>query len=169
MPAITWEALPLLARTQFSGASSAVLTIPAVELLQIQFNIEGYSGGGGIAMFRFNGDTTVTNYSSEYITWSTAAPTVVNVLGTVGGFKTGANSVTVQRSGFMTIKNTAGSTSHLITCASLTHAGATTASVQSSGGGKYVASGQITSIQMLVDTGVNLSAGTSFAVYGMTP
>lgn len=172
MPAVAWEALPLLGMYKFgtAAASSSVITIPAVDLLQIQFNIEGYSGGGGIAMFKFNADATAANYSSEYITWSTAAPTVTNVLGTVAGFKTGANSVTVQRSGLMTIKNNS-STSHIITCQSLTHAAASAASVQSTGGGKYITAGaaQITSVQMLVDTAVNLSAGTSFAIFGMTP
>lgn len=171
MPAIGWESLPLLASYRFgsAAASSSVLTIPACELLQIQFNIESYSGGGGIAALRFNGSTTITEYSSEYITWSTAAPTVTNVLGTFGGFKLGANSVTVQRSGFLTIKNAVGSTSHLITCQSLTHAAATAASVQSAGGGKFTGAGQITSVQMLVDTAVNLGASSSFAVFGMNP
>lgn len=172
MPAIAWEALPLLGMYRFgsAAATSSVITIPAVELLQIQFNIEGYGSGGGIAAFRFNADSTAANYASEYITWSTAAPTVVNALATFAGFKTGANSVTVQRSGLMTIKNNS-STSHLITCQSLTHAAASAASVQSTGGGKYVTGGaaQITSVQMLVDTGVTLSAGTSFAIFGMTP
>jgi hypothetical protein len=172
MPAINLAPqMVLLGSYEFpsAAATSPVLTIPACDLLQIQFNIEGYSGGGGIAAFRFNGDTTVTNYATEYLTWSTAAPTVANVLGTFGGFKTGANSVTVARSGFLTIKNFS-STSHLITCQSITHNGAgTVADTQSTGGGKFLGSGQITSVQMIVDTAVNVLTGTSFAVFGFNP
>jgi hypothetical protein len=154
-----------------SLTTSGVLTFAAYELLQVQFNIEGYSGSA-IASLRFNGDTTVTNYASEYLTWSTAAPTVSNVLGTFGGFKLGANGVTVQRSGLLTIKNNS-SVSHLITCASLTHGGGgTSVDVQSSGGGKYVTgtAGQITSIELITDVnGITMPAGTSLAVFGYNP
>jgi hypothetical protein len=164
--------MPELLSYRFTSSLSAspVFTIPPCELLQIQFNIEGYSGSG-IAAFRFNGDTTAGNYASEYLTWSTAAPTVTNFLGTFAGFKLGANAVTVARSGFLTIKNYA-SASHLITCQSLTYGGGgTTADVQSMGGGKYTGAAQITQVQLLLDPvgSVTMPAGTSFAVFGTNP
>jgi hypothetical protein len=163
---------PVVAEYRFASAlsNSPVIAFGAYEMLQIQFNVEGYSGSG-IAAFRFNGDTTAGNYASEFITWSTAAPTVTNFLGTFAGFKLGANAVTVARSGFLTIKNFT-SASRLITCQSLTHQGAgTVADVQSVGGGKYVGASQITSIQMLVDPvgSITMPAGTGFVVSGYTP
>jgi hypothetical protein len=173
MPPIGWESLPLLGSYKFpsSLANSPVLTIPPAELLQIQFNIEGYSGSA-IASLRFNGDTTVGNYSSSYTTFSTAAPaTPVNTLGTFGGFKLGGNAVTVQRSGLVTIKNNS-STSHGITCQSQTHAAANAAPVSSFGSGIFITSGaaQITSVQLILDTGsITMPAGTSLAIFGMNP
>ena len=153
-----------------SLSNSPVISFGAYEMLQIQFNIEGYSGSG-IAAFRFNGDATAGNYASEYLTWSTAAPTVTNFLGSFAGFKTGANAVTVARSGFMTIKNFT-SSSRLITCQSLTHqGGGTVVDTQSMGGGKYTGASQITSVQLLVDPvgSITMPAGTSFVVLGYNP
>jgi hypothetical protein len=164
--------MPELLSYRFASAltQSPVFTIPACELLQIQFNIEGYSGSG-IAAFRFNGDATAGNYASEYLTWSTAAPTVSNILGTFAGFRTGANAVTVARSGFLTTKNYP-SSSHLITCQSLTSGGGgTAADTQSIGGGKYTGAAQITSILLVIDPSgsITMPAGTSFAVFGTNP
>jgi hypothetical protein len=173
MPAIGWEALPLLASYRFASslANSPVLTVPAVDLLQVQFNVEGYSGSA-IASLRFNGSTTITEYSSSYTTFSTAAPGVpVNTSGTFGGFKLGGNAVTVQRSGLVTIKNN-NSTSHGITCQSQTHASTAGPPVSSFGSGMYISgsANQITTIQLIIDTGsITMPAGTSLAIFGMTP
>lgn len=173
MPAVGWESLPLLATAKFTSslANSAVLTIPACDLLQVQFNVEGYSGSA-IASLRFNGDTTITAYSSSYTTFSTAAPsTPVNTNGTFGGFKLGGNAVTVQRSGLVTIKNN-NSTSHGITCQSQTHAATAGPPVSSWGSGMYItgSAAQITSVQLIIDTGsITMPAGTSLAIFGMTP
>lgn len=171
MPAIGPGGLPLLASQVFTAAAqtSNVLTIPACNILQIQFNIEGYSGSA-IASLRFNGDTTAGNYSSSYTSFSTAAPAApTNVLGTFAGFKLGQNAVTAQRSGLVTIKNNS-STSHGITCQSQTHAAANTAPVTSLGSGVYVtaSAAQITSVQLIVDTAsITMPAGTSLYVFGM--
>lgn len=160
----------LLATHKFTAASatSPVLTIPAREMLQIQFNIEGYSGSA-IASLRFNGDTTVGNYSSSYSVLTST--TLTNTLGTFAGFKLGQNAVTAQRSGLVTIKNFL-STSHGITCQSQTHAAATAAPVSSVGSGVYVtaAAAQITSVQLILDTGsITMPAGTSLAIFGCNP
>lgn len=169
MPVFAPPGMPLLASYRFTASSgtSNVLNIPACEILDIRFNIVGYSGGGGIASLRFNGDTTIGNYSSSYSPLTSTTKT--NTLGTFGGAKLGQNSVTVQRSGQVTIYNVSG-TSHLWTCVSTTHAATSGAPVTSIGSGVWTSSGQITSVQLIVDTGgITMPAGTSLAIYGQNP
>jgi hypothetical protein len=170
MPFIEQGGMDLLGSHKYTSSvsSSPVISIPPMEMLQIQFNVEGYGSGGGIASLRFNADSTAGNYSSSYSVLTST--TLTNTLGTFAGFKLGQNSVTVQRSGLVTIKNFL-STSHGITCQSQTHAAATSAPVSSVGAGMYVTGGatQITSVQLIVDTGVTMPAGTSFAIFGCNP
>lgn len=163
--------MPELASYKFpaNATTSAVLTIPACEMLQIQFNITGYTGTA-IASLRFNGDSATTNYNGGYINASTAAPGTPTSQGAVGMFKLGANAVLGQRSGLVTIYNYLG-TAHLITSQSVTVSTGATVPVISVGGGNYNSSTstQITSVQMVVDTSASVTTGTSFVIFGMNP
>ena len=153
---------------RFTGdlTQSPVLTFPAMEMLQVQFNITGYSANA-IASLRFNGDTAVGNYNSSYSTLTST--TLTNTLGTQSMFRLGQNGVRNQRSGLVTIYNYSGS-AHPITCQSITQSAGTTAPVLSIGGGNWNGTGQITSMQLITDvSGTTMPAGTSFAIIGLNP
>lgn len=170
MPGYDPAGFDLLGSYKFasSAASSTAITIEAREMLVIQFNVTGY-GGTDIASFRFNGDSGTT-YNTSFITWSTAAPTTpTNTLST-NMIRSGANGVTNQRSGQLTVYNYNG-TAHLVTIQSLTQSAAATAPVSSFGTGNWnsAASAQITSVQMLCPGGQTLNTGTSFIVWGQNP
>ena len=123
--------------------------------------------GGAIASLRFNGDTTTGNYSSSYSPLTSTTKT--NTLGTFAGAKLGQNGVTGRRSGQVTIYNVSG-TMHPWTCVSTTEAAANTQPVTSVGSGVWTGSGQITSIQLIVDTnGITMPAGTGLVIYGQNP
>lgn len=156
----------LLGRTQLTVAAAATtnVTIAAgYDLLRVEYMVTGYSGGG-IASFRFNADATATNYFSRWasiaaatVTWSqvTTTATAAIMLGQ-------ANS-TLQRGGTMRVSNFA-ATSHLCTFAGGTSTSG--APLLEIGGGEYISTTTISSIQMIV-AGVNLNIGSGFAVYGM--
>jgi hypothetical protein len=164
-------AMSRLGSTRFSGSSqtSSVVTIPSGwEVLNIYFNVTGYSGSG-IASLRFNGDSTASHYSSSYFIGTSTTKT--NSLATFAGAKLGQNAVTVERNGQIVIYNL-NDTNHLWVCTSTTQASASTAPVTSCGSGNWVSTSAtyITSIQMVVDTsGITMPAGTGFVVYGDTP
>jgi hypothetical protein len=170
VPAYDPAGFDLLGSYKFtaSAASSTAIPIEVRELLVIQFNVTGY-GGTDIASFRFNGDTGTT-YNTSFITWSTAAPTTPTNSLSANMIRTGANGVTNQRSGTLTVYNYSG-TAHPCTIQSLTQAAAASAPVISVGGGNWnsAATAQITTVQMLCPGGQTLSTGTSFIVWGQNP
>ena len=151
-----------------AAAASPLFTFPAYSMLWVTFCIEGY-GGSAIAALRFNNDSTAGNYASQWTQFSTAAPAApTNTLGTFAGIKLGQNAVGNQRNGWLQIKNNS-TTQHICNGQSQTAAAATAAAVISLGGGRYVtsAASQITSLQLITDTGATISAGSTLNVFGL--
>jgi hypothetical protein len=162
-------------RMASAAATSSVLTIPPYEMLFFQFNLPGY-GGSDIISLRFNGDTGTT-YTTNYVVQSTTLTTTPASPAITTGqtmLRLGGNAVAnLGRSGQGSIYNVSGQ-QHLVTCTSIT-AGSLTASTPaptiSAGGGVWAsaATTQITSIQLATPGGQTMLAGTSFAVWGLTP
>lgn len=170
MPLSTMPGWDKLAATKLAvDTATFTLTFPARELLEVHFNITGYSSSDIMSM-RFNGDTGA-RYNHSYLQSSTAAPTSVNS-GTTAQtlLRLGANAVTGARHGSAQIQNV-NATSHPVTVQSMTASAATAAPTMSLGGGTWTAAAatQITSITFLNTGSPQFLAGTSVVVFGVNP
>jgi len=156
----------LLGRTQLTVAAASTTNVTIAsgyDLLRVEYMVTGYSGGG-IASFRFNADATATNYFSRWASMAAAGVVWSQVTTTAtAAIMLGQANSTLQRGGTMRVSNFA-ATNHLCTFAGGTSTGG--APLLEHGGGEYISTTTISSIQMIV-AGVNLSVGSGFAVYGM--
>lgn len=152
-----------------AGASIGPITIPAYKFLYIMHIITGYSGAD-IAMFQFNGDTTITNYGSWFMTKSHAT-TPLNAqsasnAGTVAGIPVSGTTQTVGRVGQFLISNIAANRK-VIDIRNANESTTSTGPSLDEGWGEWLnTSAQITSISMKLVGGNNLNAGSGFIVYG---
>lgn len=169
MPSIDFGGYDFLGSTVFTGSAqaSAVVTIPARDLLQIQVRVTGYSGGD-IASLRFNGDSGA-NYWSRSISWAAAGTTATNTQNASATLARLFNQTTTnQRSATVGITNFTTTSKVGNISAQTSSNSAATIPVIEFGGFEWVnTTAQITSVQLLTAGGsITMPAGTGFAVFG---
>lgn len=155
-----------------AAVTTGVLTIPARDMLLVLMRVTGYSGTD-IASLRFNADSTVGNYTSSFVTATSAtAPPVlarVNNAGTLGHIPAGSTGITTGRVAQYVISNFA--TTRKVATIQQGAEQTTTAAgtIDIFGFGEWLnTAAQITSIEMRTSGGTNtLSAGSGFEVYGI--
>jgi len=156
----------LLGRTQLTVAAASTTNVTIAsgyDLLRVEYMVTGCSGAG-IPSFKFNADATTTNYFSRWASMAAAGVVWSQVTTTAtAAIMLGQATSALQRGGTMRVSNFA-ATKHLCTFAGGTSTGG--APLLETGGGEYISTTTISSIQMIV-AGVNLSIGSGFAVYGM--
>lgn len=161
-------------RLASAGTSVGAATIPPRDLLLVWVAVTGYAGGGDIAALQFNGDTTITNYTSrmEYVaaTGSSALTNQSNN-GTIARIPVGPTAVTTARTAFASINNHTQSTIKPVTVmADVASAGGTT-EINNSPlqiWGQYVAASagtQITQVNLITPS-ANMLTGSGFVVFG---
>ena len=154
-----------------SAVTTGVLTIPARDLLFVLCRVTGYSNTD-IASLRFNADSTVTNYTSSFITGTSAtAPPVlarVNNAGTLGHIPIASTAIVVGRTSMISISNFATTRKVCKISSADEQTSATAATIDINGYGEWLnTAAQITSIEMRTSGGTNtLNAGSGFIVYG---
>lgn len=151
-----------------SAVTTGALTIPARDLLLIQVYVAGYSGGGDIASFRFNGDTG-SNYWSRYVSYAAGGTTATNnqnVSQTLA--RIFAQSTTLKRSALVSLTNAAATAKTGVVLGQTSTDAAGTAGIAEFGAFEWVnTSAQITSVEMRTAGGsVTMPANTGFIVYG---
>jgi hypothetical protein len=133
--------------------------------LMVLVRIAGYSGGGGIAQLRFNGDTGTTAYAYRVSNNNAAATTAVS--GAAAGIKVSQTSTTGPRAlAQFWIGNVSGRAHGIQYQSSDLSETASTAPDICVGSGIWTNTAQITRIT-LEGGGVNLLAGTDIAVFGL--
>jgi len=169
VPSPGYDFLGKIAITGSAAVTTGALTIEARDMLFVQVRVLGYSGGGDIASFRFNGDTG-TNYWSRSISAASGGTTLTNAANASATLaRLHPTSTTLQRSSTHAITNNA-STSKVGTISAQTGSGAAaTTPVIEWGGFEWVnTSAQITSIELRTAGGsVTMPVGTGFAVWGI--
>lgn len=153
-----------------SAVTTGVLTIPARDVLLVICRVTGYSGTD-IASLRFNADSTITNYTSSFITGTSASPPVlarVNNVGTLGHIPIASTGITVGRTAIISISNFATTRKVCKIDSSDEQTSTTAGTIDINGYGEWLnTAAQITSIEMRTSGGSNtLNAGSGFVVYG---
>ena len=155
-----------------AAATTAIVTIPARDMLLIQYRVTGYSGAD-IASFRFGGTAGAVDTAANY--WNRSVTSVAGGVVLVNNQNVSATLIrvagltsTLQRTGCMTVNNLA-TVSKVCKIETQTSTGAAgTAGGMDWGGGEWVnTTQQIVSVQMLDAGANNLNAGSGFAVFGM--
>lgn len=152
-----------------NATSVGPITIPACKFLMIVHVITGYTGAD-IAMFQFNGDTTVTNYGSWFMTNSNAATPInaqsANNAGTVAGIPVSGTTQTVGRVGRFFVSNIATSRK-VFEISNANESTTTTGPARDGGWGEWLnTTAQITSVTMKLVGAQSLLAGTGAIIYG---
>lgn len=152
-----------------SAVTTGAVTLSATkDILAVQVIVTGYSGGGDIASFRFNGDTGA-NYWSRYIHTVAGGTTLTNNQNASQTLaRLFAITTTQRRSAWVSIIN---HTSHpkvgAVSGQTSSGAAATAAGVEFGGFEWVNTANQITSIEMRTAGGsITMPAGTGFAVWG---
>jgi hypothetical protein len=154
-----------------AAATSGAVTCAAAQVFYCLVNVTGY-GGSDVVSFRFNADTTATNYHARWILFSNAAtPVVTSANFTTGGnIQLGPTTITTGRSILLGCSNDA---THRKICSIQEQEEATaqaTFAQMSTGYGEWFnTTAQITSIEMRTNGGQTLTAGSGFVCYGGTP
>jgi len=137
----------------------------ACSYLMVLVRIAGYSGGGGIAQLRFNGDSGTTQYAWRVSNNNAAATTAVS--GVAAGIKVSQTLTTGARAlAQFWIGNVNGRAHGVQYQSSDLSESAATAPDICVGSGIWTSTAQITRIT-LEGGGVNLLAGTDIAVFGL--
>lgn len=162
-------ALDYLGSTKLAATatSTATVTIPKRDLLEVCVSIVSYAGSTDIASLQFNGDTSSTLYMSRYI--SIANGTTTNVDNVNISTTTARLFAVAQTNGRVACVNIANSTTKDKFGAVNAFSGvatSTTSTIVETGGFEWATTTQITSIKLMTASGGNLAAGTGFVVYG---
>ena len=177
MPLANPVGLELLGRVQLTAqaAGTAIVTIPARDMLVIQACVTGYQSGGGIFGLRFGtAEGAVLAATTNY--WHRNHPTAITAVATWGTavqvpsatmiLLANAN-ISLGRTSLFSIMNQ-NRTAHPCQWETVNETGsAATIGVKNVGQGEFIspAAGQIRSVQMVVSGG-NLNAGSGFSVFG---
>ena len=160
------------ARLSVAAQTTGAISCTAAEIFFCIYNIAGYSGGGDIASFRFNGDSTAGNYQARWMVFSNATTPVLSAVNftTGGNIQLGPTAITLGRSGMIKCSNF---TSIRKVCrieeAEESSSQATLPQLGLAHGEWFNTSSQITSIEMRTNGGsVTMAAGSSFICYGGT-
>ena len=157
-----------------AAATTSIITIPARDMLLIQYRVTGYSGAD-IAAFRFGGTAgsvdTAANYWDRHLTSARGATTFTNTqTASSTMLRVAASTSTRQRTGLVTVTNLQGVSKlcgYLTGALTSTGAAATVGGLDIGGGEWINTTQQIVSVQMLDAGANNLNIGTGFAVFGM--
>jgi hypothetical protein len=150
-----------------TATSTATVTIPARDMLEVCVSIPSYAGSTDIASLQFNGDTSSTLYMSRYISIANGTTTSVdntNISTTTA--RLFAIAQTNGRSACVNIANSATKDKFGAVNGFSGVATSTTSTVIEAGGFEWATSTQITSIKLMTAGGGNLAAGTGFVVFG---
>lgn len=150
------------------AATTGAVTIPARDILFVLARITGY-GGSDIASLRFNADSTAANYGARWITMSNAAtPVLAGTNTTTGGLiPLGAAGITIGRAVEVEITNF--TTKNKVVALRNSVEGATQGTfinMEYGWGQWFNTAAQITSIEMLTQSGQNMLTGSGFVVFG---
>lgn len=158
-----------------AALTTSTVSFGNYDILQIVCAITGYAGND-IARLRFNGITTVANYTQRFGYFSTAAAATLATQAdngaTNGAILLGQSAVTTARIAVVTINNHVQSTAKPMTVTTVTASSSGTTELNPVvlySAGQFIAAAattQITSVVMLTPTS-NMNIGTGFVVFGM--